>query len=250
MTDARIEAVARADYNLSRGLAPEDESSWDTLGGKRRAESLARAELLVAAMDAADDRVRLTLPEFHAIKAETVSDLSIDLHSRFGTDPAAQDVLDFVAQQRAAYGDRYLEPVNYEAAMASLIRERTVLALHSTADSFDRASLESITSEMRDLEISPLVSPQFQRRFIQGCAQWLRNRADELDAEGKTLYYRVDTRPVIDQDRHTAVLNAVGRVVRRSRALAAQDRMTNAFIMTADLVEAVNQVGAVLPEEG
>jgi hypothetical protein len=250
MTDARIDAVARADYNLSCGLAPEDESSWDTLGGKRRAESLARAELLVAAMDAADDRVRLTLPEFHAIKAETISDLSIDLHSRFGTDPAAQDILDFVAQQRAAYGDRYLEPVNHEAAMASLIRERTVLALHSTADSFDRASLESITSEMRDLEISPLVSPQFQRRFIQGCAQWLRTRADELDAEGKTLYYRVDTRTVIDQDRHTAVLNAVGRVVRRSRALAAQDRMTNAFIMTADLVEAVNQVGAVLPEEG
>jgi hypothetical protein len=206
--------------------------------------------MLVAAMDAADDRVRLTLPEFHDLTVEAVSDLNVHLFSHLDKDQLAAGVAvtDAIEEYRSSVADRYIEPVNHEQAMKSLIRERTALALRSTADFFDRASLDQITCDMQDLDISPLVSPQFQRRFIQGCAQWLRTHA-ALDTGRQTLYYRVDTRPVINQDRHTAVLNTVGRIVRRSRALAARDRISNAYIMTGDLVEALNQVGAALPEE-
>jgi hypothetical protein len=244
-TSPRILAAARAVFNVERELDPADTEAWDELSLKARQTYVDRAAVLVAAIDATDDRVRLTLPQFLNIKAQTVSDLSIDLHSRHGADPAAAEVLTTVEIIRANYGDRYIDPVDHEAAMASLIQERLAAALRATADSFDAASLQEITAGF-DFD---RMTPRTLRQVIRGCADWLRTRADDLDAEPRRPYRRVDTRAIIDEDRHTAVLGAIGRIVCRSRALAAQGRMTNAFIMTADLVEALEQVGAGLPKE-
>ncbi|QOD06015.1 hypothetical protein [Pseudarthrobacter sp. BIM B-2242] len=223
--DPRVQAATQALHSLNSG---------DSLAGQ--------AAALVAAIDAADDRVRLTLPQFHDIKAETVSNLSIDLHSRFGGDPAAAEVLAFIEEQRALYGDRYIEPADHEEAMASLIRERLALSLRSTADRFDAASLQDIT-EGFDFEHG--MAPRTLRKVIQGCADWLRTSAQDLEANPRRPYRRVDTRAVIDEDRHTAVLGVIGRLVRRSRALAERDgRTTSPFILTDMLVEELDRVGA------
>ena len=138
-TNPRIEAVARAEYNLRCGLAPDAESNWDELPDKHRAEPLARAAIFVAAMDAADDRVRLTLPEFHALKSDAISDLNIHLFSHLGKDQlaAGSAVTDAIEEYRASAADRYIEPVNHEAAMKSLIRERTALFEHLPVPSLD-----------------------------------------------------------------------------------------------------------------
>lgn len=244
----RVRAAARVVFNTAHDYDPTDTEAWGGLSFKAKQPYIDRAAVLVAAIDAADDRIRLTLPQFHAIKAQTVSDLSVDLHSRFGSDRAAEDVLDMVATVRAGYGDQYLEPVNFDEAMGSLIRERLSASLRSTADFFDHASLEQIKSNMGDLDLSPLVSPQFQRRFIQGCAGWLRTRADELAEESRIPYRRVDTRPVIDEDRHTALLGALARVVARANRIAETHKSSTSFVMTDRLVEEIESAGAVLPE--
>lgn len=253
MTSARIEAAARADYNLGCGLAPDAESNWDELPDKLRAGPLARAGILVAAIDAADDRIRLTLPEFNDIRADAVGDLNRHLHQHYSPEQlaAAQDagIPDTIEAYRVGLADRYLEPVNFEEAMGSLIRERLGASLRSTAEFFDHASLEQITCEMRDLDLSPLVSPQFQRRFIQGCSGWLRTRADELAEETRIPYRRVDTRPVIDEDRHTALLSALAQAVARANRIAETHDSTTSFIMTDRLVEVIQGVGVTLPTE-
>lgn len=249
MTSARIEAAARADFNLSRGLEAGD-PAWDEIHGDTRAQSLARGAAIVAAIDAADERIRLTLPEFHAIKVDTILDLSHALHLSWDAESrmAAQaaGVPEFLEEYRTRLADRYIEPANHEAAMASLIRERLAAALRATADSFDHASLTDITGAM---DIPPGVSPRYKRIMISGCADWLRNRADDLDAEGRIPYYRVDTRAVIDQDRLEALLGALGHVVDRSQRLRALGKEGPAFIMTDRLVEAIEGVGATLPKE-
>ncbi|ACL42244.1 hypothetical protein Achl_4293 (plasmid) [Pseudarthrobacter chlorophenolicus A6] len=243
MTAARVEAAARADFNLSRGLEADD-SGWDEIGGATRAQSLARGAAIVAAIDAADDRVRLTLPEFNAIKADAIGDLSSALHQSWDvesrTAAQAAGVPDFIEQYRAALGDHYLEPANHEAAMASLVRERTAAALRSTAEHFDAASLSDITG---DMDIDPAVPPRFKRIMIRGCADWLRTRADELDEETRTPYYRVNTRAVIDEDRHTALLRVLHDVVQRAKTLAVGDRRSPSFIMTDHLVAAIESIG-------
>ncbi|HEX9088224.1 MAG TPA: hypothetical protein VF867_11915 [Arthrobacter sp.] len=244
-TSPRVRAAARVVFNTAHDYDPADTEAWGELSLKAQQPYIDRGAGLVAAIDAADDRIRLTLPQFHAIKAQTVSDLSIDLHSRFGADRAAEDVLDMVATVRAGYGEQYVEPVNFEEAMGSLIRERLSASLRSTADFFDHASLDQIKSDMRGLDLSPLVSPQFQRRFIQGCAGWLRTRAEELAEETRIPYRRVDTRAIIDEDRHTAVLGVIGRLVRRANSLAQRDGMDrSSFIMTDMLVEELGRAGA------
>jgi len=251
MTDPRIDAAARADYNLTHGLAPHAETHWDELPDMHRAGPLARAGILVAAIDAADDRIRLTLPQFHAIRADAIGDMSRHLHRHFkpGQLAAAQaaGIPESIEEYRAGLAGQHLEPVNFEEAMGSLIRERLSASLRTTADFFDHASMEQITCGMRELDISPLVSPQFQRRFIQGCAGWLRNRADELEEETRIPYRRVNTRSVIDEDRHSALLGALGRVVARANRLATIGQPAPSFIMTENLVEAVESTGAVLP---
>ncbi|WP_422759178.1 hypothetical protein [Paenarthrobacter sp. C1] len=250
MTSARIEAAARADYNLSHGLEADDETRWNELGVQPRAAAIARATALVAAIDAADDRVRLTMPEFNAIKADAVHDLNSALHRSWDaesrTAAQAAGVPDFIHDYATRLGDHYVEPVNHEAAMSSLVRERLAAALRTTADHFDHASLEDITGAM-DLNAS--VPPRFKRLMIRGCADWLRSRADELDEEKRTPYYRVNTRAVIDLDRHTALLGALGRTISRSKKMAATDRITTPFIMTDVLVGAIESTGAVLPAE-
>lgn len=247
---ARIEAAARAEYNLRCGLEPDAESGWDELGGQPRAEALARATALVAAIDAADNRVRLTLPEFHAIRADAVHDLSYALHGSWDDEQraAAQaaGIPEFLGEYQNKLADHYLEPLNHEAAMASLILERTAAALRSTADGFDHASLSDVTGAM---EIDPGVSPRFKRIMIRGCADWLRTRAEELETETRTPYFRVNTRAVIDEDRHTALLRALGQVIDRSFRLASNDRIESSFIMTDRLVQAIEGVGATIPTE-
>lgn len=249
MTAVRIEAAARADFNLSRGLEADD-PGWDEINGDTRAQSLARGAAIVAAIDAADDRIHLTLPEFNAIKADAIQDLSYALHLSWDaesrTAAQAAGVPAFLEEYRTKLANRFIEPANHEAAMASLIRERLAAALRATADSFDHASLSDITGAM-DIPLG--VSPRYKRIMISGCADWLRNRADDLDAEGRIPYYRVDTRAVIDQDCLEALLGALGRVIDRSQRLAATDRITTPFIMTDLLVEAIEGVGATLPKE-
>ncbi|QOT19592.1 hypothetical protein [Paenarthrobacter sp. YJN-5] len=251
MTSARIEAAARADYNLSHGLEADDETSWNELGGQPRAAAIARATALVAAIDAADDRVRLTMPEFNAIKADAIYDVNMallmswDAESRAAAEAAG--VPEFIDQYRARLSDGYLEPLNHEAAMASLVRERTAAAMRSLAEWFDSASLEDITGAM-DLDAS--VTPRFKRIMIRGCADWLRTRADDLDSGNRRVpYYRVNTRAVIDQDQQTALLRTLAQVIDRSKRLASTDRITTPFIMTDMLVNAIESTGAVLPAE-
>lgn len=239
----RILAVARTLFNLDAELDPADTGTWESLGESARRHFIDRASVIVAAADAADDRVRLTMDQFLDIKAQTVSDLSIDLHSRHGSDPGAQAVLASVAEVRAALGDRFLDPVDVETAMASLIQERLAIALRATADSFDRASLQDVT---HGFDFDHGMAPRTLRKVISGCADWLRNQADELDDAPRRPYRRVDKRAIIDEDRLTAVLGAVGRLVSRSKALADQDRHKNPFIMTDMLVEALEGVGATI----
>jgi hypothetical protein len=245
VTSARIEAAARAEYNLTHGLEVDD-AGWDEIGGQPRAEALARATVLVAAIDAADDRIRLTMPEFLDIKAQTVSDLSIDLYARHGVDPGAKEALATVDEMRAVYADRYLDPINHEAAMASLIRERLAASLRDTADSFDNASIQDITA---GFNFEHGMVPRSIRKVIQGCADWLRTRADDLDSGTRTPYIRVNTGAVIDEDRHAALLRALSDVIDRANRLATTDRITTSFIMTDMLVEAIEGVGATLSTE-
>lgn len=241
-TSPRILAAARAVFNVESELNPTDSEAWGELSLKAQQAYAARAAVLVSAIDATDDRVRLTLPQFLNIKAQTVSDLSIDLHSRHGSDPAAQDVLTTVEIIRANYGDRYIDPVDHEAAMASLVQERLAAALRDTADSFDAASLDQITA---GFSFEHGMTPRTIRRVIQGCADWLRTRADDLDAEPRRPYRRVDTRAIIDEDRHTAVLGVIGRLVRRANSIAQRDGMDrSSFIMTDMLVEELGRAGA------
>lgn len=222
--DPRVQAAAQALHALEPGTFAE------------------QAAAVVAAIDAADDRIRLTMPQFNGLKAETVSDLSRSLYSRFGKDPGAKEVLAFVDEQQARYGDTYIEPVDHETAMASLIQERLALALRSTADRFDAASLDDITAGF-DFEHG--MTPRTLRKVIQGCADWLRTRADDLEAQPRRPYRRVNIRAVIDEDRHAAVLGVIGRLVRRSRSLAERDtRDLTPYIMTDMLVEELDRVGA------
>ncbi len=241
-TNPRVLAAARALFNVDTGFAPDDRSEWDAAPLKVQQGFIDRAAVLVVAIDATDDRIRLTMPQFLDIKAQTVSDLSIDLHSRHGADPGAKGVLDMVSEIRAGYGDRYLDPVDVDTAMASLIQERLAASLRGTADAFDTASLHEITDGF-DFEHG--MTPRTLRKVIGGCADWLRTRADDLDAEPRRPYRRVDTRAIIDEDRLTAVLGAVGRIVRRANSLAGRDgREVSSFIMTDMLVEELARVGA------
>jgi hypothetical protein len=241
-TSPRILAAARALFNLDSGFAPDDRSEWNAAPSKVQNGFIERAAVLVAAIDATDDRIRLTLPQFLNIKAQTVSDLSIDLHSRHGADPTAQGVLATVEQVRAGYGDRYLDPIDHEEAMASLVQERLAASLRDTADSFDRSSLQDVTAGF-DFEHG--MAPRTLRKVIMGCADWLRSHADDLDAETRRPYFRVDTRAIIDEDRHTAVLGVLGRLVSRSKSIAQRDgRDISPFIMTDMLVEELARVGA------
>jgi hypothetical protein len=250
VTNARIEAAARTDYNLSHGLEPEDQDSWNELGGQPRAAAIARATAMVAAIDAADDRIRLTMPEFHAIEANAVRNLSYSLHQDWSDDQraAAQaaGVPEYIHAYTTRLEDQYLEPLNHEAAMASLVRERLAAALRSTAEWFDHASLSEILAET---DIDPAVPARFKRIMIRGCAQWLTTRATELDEGGRIPYYRVSSRAVIDQDRHTALLRALRSVIDRAKQLEVGDRRSPSFIMTDRLLIAIEGVGASIPVE-
>lgn len=245
---ARIEAAARADYNLTHGLEPGDETSWSEVGGQPRAAALARATALIAAIDAVDDRVRLTMPEFHAIEANAVRNLSYALHQDWSADQRAAaeaaGVPEYIHAYTTRLDDGYLEPVNHEAAMASLVRERLAAALRSTAEWFEHASLSEILVET---DIDPAVPARFKRIMVRGCANWLTTRADQIDDGGRLPYYRVNNRAVIDQDRHTALLGVLGRAVERANRIAETHGSNTSFIMTDRLVEVIEGVGATLP---
>jgi hypothetical protein len=236
MTESRLEALARTLFNAAYDYPADDHEGWDAAPANVRNPFLVKAEPALQAVDAADDRVRLTMPQFLDIKAQTVSDLSIDLHSRHGGDAGAKDVLETVENVRANYADRFLPPIDPETAMASLVQERLAIALRATADSFDRASLQDITA---GFTFEHGMTPRTIRKVISGCADWLRTHADDLDAEPRRPYRRVDRRAVIDEDRYTALRRSLERIVRRSRALAEQDRVHAPFIMTADIEEAL-----------
>lgn len=243
LSDARHRAAARTLFNVDHGYAPEDTDAWGSTSLKVQQEYLARAEVLLPALDAADSRIRLSMPDFNAIMAQTVSDLSIDLRARFGADLPAE-VAAFIDDRQEAY-DHFLEPANHEQAMESLVLERLAAALNRTADFFDAASLDSITYEM-DFE-TPL-PPRIQRKMINGCAEWLREHARELTSVRARPYYRVNTQAVIDQDRHEAVLRVVGELITRAESIASADGRHAAFLMAADLKKALEDVGASVPE--
>lgn len=247
--NARITAAARANFNLEHGLEIDDRS-WDGMTGEARAAGLARAAAMVAAIDAADDRIRLTMPEFNAIRADAVRDLNRALHQDLDSDRMADarsaGVPDFIADYAAKLSESHLEPVDHEEAMASLIRERLAVAMRSTADYLDSASLEDITFGM---VLDAGVTPRFQRIMIRGCAEWLRTRAGELESTRFRPYRRVNTRAIIDEDRHTALLGVLGEAIRRSKAIAGHTRSEIPFMVTANLVEAIEGVGATIPEE-
>lgn len=249
MSDPRVYAAARADYNLRHGLDIDDRS-WDELGDVAQSETLTRATALVAAIDAADDRIRLTMPEFNAIRADAIGDLSRSMHHDLDAtqmaDARSAGVPEYLYDYKTKLYDGHLEPADHEEAMASLIRERLAIALNNTADYLDAASLEDIT---RGMELDPGVTARFKRIMIRGCADWLRTRAGELGTEKFRPYRRVSIRAVIDEDRHTALLGALGQVVRRSAAIASHTGSKTPVIMTEYLVEAIEAVGARIPEE-
>lgn len=185
---ARILAAAAHLYEARSGL------TWDGLpAGPERSDVMAKAARLVSCIDAADDRIRLTLPEFNAIRVEALSDLNSDLHMKFrGEDLRtiqASGVPHFIEEQRLALIDRHRDPKNSHEAMDSLIRERVAAELDSVADSLDHASLEDITAGL-DIDREPGVPPRFKRRMIAGCADWLRTRSADILAEKVRLYGR------------------------------------------------------------
>lgn len=189
-TNARILAAAGHLYEARTGLL------WDALpAGQERGDVIAKATRLVQTIDAADDRIRLTLPEFNAIKAEALSDLNSNLHLKFsrgGQLPAIQatGVTDFIDEQRQALIDRHRDPKNSDEAMVSLVRERVAAELESVADSLDHASLDDITAGL-DIDRIPGTPARFKRRMIAGCADWLRTRATDILEEKVRLYGRV-----------------------------------------------------------
>lgn len=189
-THARILAAACHLYEARTGL------HWNDLpSGVEQRGLLLEAERFVKAIDAADDRIRLTLPDFNAIKAEALSDLNSDLHLKFGREgqlPAIQatGVTDFIDEQRQALIDRHRDPKNSDEAMESLIRERVAAELESVADSLDHASLDDITAGL-DIDRQPGVPPRFKRRMIAGCADWLRTRATDILAGKYRFHGRV-----------------------------------------------------------
>jgi hypothetical protein len=239
MPDARHHSAARILFNTEHGYDPEDAEAWGEVSLATQKPFLAKAAALLPALDAADNRVRLSMPDFNAIKAQTVSDLSIDLHARFGTDLPAE-VAAFINERQDAY-DQFIEPVNHEQAMESLVLERLAAALNRTADFFDAASLDSVTCEMN---FETPVPPRIQRKMINGCADWLRNHAQEVTANRAHPYYRVNKQAMIDQDRHEAVLRVVRDLIQRAEALANHDGRHTAFLMADSLKTALEGVGA------
>jgi hypothetical protein len=186
----RVLAAAGHLYEARTGLL------WDALpAGPERWGLLLDAERLVKAIDAADDRIRLTLPEFNAIKAEALSDLNSDLHLKFGRDGQldairATGVTDYIDEQRQRLIDRHSDPKNSDEAMESLIRERVAAELAEVADTLDHASLDVITAGL-DIDRETGVPPRFKRRMIAGCADWLRTRGTDILEERVRLYGRV-----------------------------------------------------------
>lgn len=244
MHDARHRAAARVLFNVEHGYDPEDIEGWGEVSLKKQEECLAKVAALIPALDAADDRIRLTMPEFNGLKAQALRDIRTDLYARFGSD-LQPEVAGYLEERSGDY-ERFIEPINHEQAMESLIRERLAAALNRTADFFDAASLDSI---MADMDLEADVPPRFKRRLINGCADWLRNHATELTTTRYRPYYRINTRTMIDEDRHEAVLRTVGELIQRAETLAKQDgRSISAFLMAADLKKAVEGVGAVIPE--
>lgn len=239
MSDARRHTAARTLFNVDHAYDPEDSEAWGSTSLKVQQEYLAKADALLPALDAADDRVRLTMPEFNAIKARALSNLSLDLHARFGAD-LPPEVAAYVHERLADY-DRFIEPVNHEQAMESLVLERLAAALNRTADFFDAASLDSVTCEMN---FETPVPPRIQRKMINGCADWLRNHAQEVTANRAHPYYRVNKQAMIDQDRHEAVLRVVRDLIQRAEALANHDGRHTAFLMADSLKTALEGVGA------
>lgn len=189
-THARILAAAVHLYEARTGLL------WDDLpAGVERWGLLTEAGRFVKAVDAADDRIRLTLPEFNAIRSDALYNLSSDLHLKFGRDGQldairATGVTDYIEEQRQALNDRHNDPKNSDEAMESLIRERVAAELESVADSLDHSSLEDITRGL-DIDRIPGTPARFKRRMIAGCADWLRNRATDILDERVRLYGRV-----------------------------------------------------------
>jgi hypothetical protein len=243
MSNPRHHAAARTLFNVEHGYAPDDTEGWGSARLVTQQEYITKAAVLVPALDAADDRIRLTMPEFNAIKAQALRDITTDLYARFGSGLQAE-VASYLEERRGDY-ERFIEPVNHEQAMESLILERLAAALNRTADFFDAASLDSITCEM-DLDAE--VPPRFKRRMINGCADWLRDHARELTANRARPYYRVNTRAVIDQDRYEASLRVVGQLIQRAKDIASLDGRHYAFLMADDLQKALEDVGAVIPE--
>lgn len=245
MHDARHREAARVLFNVECGYDPEDTEGWGAVSLKTQKAYLAKAAALIPALDAADDRIRLTMPEFNGLKSQTLRDIRTDLYARFGSN-LQPEVAGYLEERSGDY-ERFMEPVNHEQAMESLIRERLAAALNRTADFFDAASLDSI---MTDMDLETDVPARFKRRMINGCADWLRNHATELTVNNRHRpYYRVNTRTVIDEDRHEAVLRTVGELIQRAETLAKRDgRTLSAFLMAADLKKALEGVGAVIPE--
>lgn len=243
MTNARRSAAARTLFNVDHGYAPDDTEGWESTSLKTQQDYKTKADVLVPALDAADDRIRLSMPEFNAIKARAVSNLTLDLYARFGANLPTE--VSAYIQERCADYDRFIEPVDHETAMESLILERLAAALNRTADFFDAASLDSITC---DMDLEPGVPPRYQRRMINGCADWLRDHARELTANRARPYYRVNKQAVIDQDRHEAVLRVVGELIDRAEDIATRDGRINPFLMAADLKTAIEGVGSTVPE--
>ena len=186
----RVLAAATHLYRVREGLALEDLAV-----GREYYDLIDEATRLVQAIDAADDRIRLTLPEFNAIKAEALSDLNSNLHFKFGREGQldairATGVTDYIDEQRQALIDRHRDPKNADEAMESLIRERVAAELAEVANSLDHASLDVITAGL-DIDREPGVPPRFKRRMIAGCADWLRTRGTDILEERVRLYGRV-----------------------------------------------------------
>ena len=243
MTDPRIEAAARTDYELETGF------SWGDLpAGPERELRLGRAAAVVEAADAADDRIRLTLPEYNSIGAGAVYDLGRDLRRCFDDAQYAEveyaGVFALVEQQAASLSDRFVEPPNVHEAMASLIQERVAGELTRIAAHLDGASLSDVAPEVEALPAER--TARVRRRVVNGCADWLRGRALELRTGRTRLYARVDTGLAVDEDRLTALLNAVQAEIDRAELM---ERDTSgaipAYILADRLRDAVDAVTPV-----
>lgn len=181
----RIDTAARQLYESRTGL------NWEDLAlGTDRFQVIAEAVHLVKAIDAADGRIRLTLGEFNAIRADAVRDVHYALLREMSGDDfehlATLGVPEAIHNYSLSLKPADHDPKNLDEALGALVRERVSAELNVIADSLDAGDLREITAGL-DIDRESGITPRFKRRMIAGCADWIRTRSVDILDTNKQL---------------------------------------------------------------